>query len=130
MAVPHSLTAMSLRCMSAAAVQSGSGGPPSVARLRGRYQWWKQPVYVAPHVNPLEVGPDFSVIEGRTIHVTSREQLKQKFEQIRLAKKAVQLLGEIKEMEEAHARAEARRSLESKQAELLRPKAKGIASIE
>ncbi|KAL6730292.1 hypothetical protein Aduo_001275 [Ancylostoma duodenale] len=100
------------------------------ANYRGRYQNWKKPVYVAPHVHPLEVGPDFSVIEGRTIPVTSQKQLEYKLDQIRLAKKVVQLLEEVKEMEAAHKKADARRLTESQQKEQLRPKPKGTMSIE
>ncbi|RCN50764.1 hypothetical protein ANCCAN_03150 [Ancylostoma caninum] len=100
------------------------------SNYRGRYQNWKKPVYVAPHVHPLEVGPDFSVVEGRPIPVTSQKQLEYKLDQIRLAKKVVQLLEEVKEMEAAHKKADARRLAESQQKEQLRPKPKGTISIE
>ncbi|KHJ94546.1 hypothetical protein OESDEN_05526 [Oesophagostomum dentatum] len=116
---------MQLRCFSAA-VQTSN---PTTG-TRGRFQSWKKPVYVAPHTNPLEVGPDFSVVGGeRTVYVTSKKQLEYKLDQIRLAKKAVQLLSQVKEMEKAHKEAEARRLSESQKAELLRPKAKGTKSI-
>ncbi|KAK6728767.1 hypothetical protein RB195_006053 [Necator americanus] len=113
---------LQLRNLSAAVQQTS-------INVKGRYQPWKKPVYVAPHVHPLEIGPDFSVIEGRTIHVTSRKQLEYKLDQIRLAKKIVQLLEEVKYMEAAHSRAEAQRLSDLQQADLLRPKPKGMDSI-
>ncbi|EYC18131.1 hypothetical protein Y032_0028g1693 [Ancylostoma ceylanicum] len=109
-----------------AAVQNAS----VPANYSGRYQNWKKPVYVSPHIHPLEVGPDFSVIEGPPIPVTSQKQLEYKLDQIRLAKKVVQLLEEIKEMETAHKKADARRLAESQQKEQLRPKPKGTISVE
>ncbi|KAJ1350189.1 hypothetical protein KIN20_005921 [Parelaphostrongylus tenuis] len=99
------------------------------SNLRGRFQHWKKPVYSAPHVNPLELGPDFSVVGGRPIQVTSKIQLEHKLDQLRLAKKVVKLLSDINEMEDLHKKAETQRLADAKQIESIRPKSKGMKSI-
>uniref|UniRef100_A0A0K0DG84 39S ribosomal protein L52, mitochondrial n=1 Tax=Angiostrongylus cantonensis TaxID=6313 RepID=A0A0K0DG84_ANGCA len=91
--------------------------------LRGRFQNWKKPVYSAPYVNPLEVGPDFSIV------VTSKLQLKHKLDQLRLAKKIVQLLSDVKEMEVLHKNAQRQRLMNEEHMESIRPKSKGMKSI-
>ncbi|VDM58036.1 unnamed protein product [Angiostrongylus costaricensis] len=97
--------------------------------LRGRFQHWKKPVYSAPHVNPLEVGPDFSIVGGRSVHVTSKVQLKHKLDQLRLAKKIVHLLSDVKEMEVLHKNAQRQRLVNEEHIESIRPKSKGMKSI-
>uniref|UniRef100_A0A0K0F4Y9 39S ribosomal protein L52, mitochondrial n=1 Tax=Strongyloides venezuelensis TaxID=75913 RepID=A0A0K0F4Y9_STRVS len=68
-------------------------------KSRGRFQNWRNPVYVSPHVSPLQVGPDYSFQDGRQLPFTSKAELDRKFEQVQLAKKIVKYLSEIKEME-------------------------------
>ncbi|KAK6059659.1 hypothetical protein COOONC_02710 [Cooperia oncophora] len=101
----------------------------SETRVRGRFQDWKKPVYVAPHVHPLEMGPDFSHADGRPIHVTSKVQLEYKQDQLRLAKRIVELLKEVNAMEAAHKQAESRRIQEAQELDARRPKSKGTRSI-
>ncbi|WKX91343.1 hypothetical protein Q1695_009858 [Nippostrongylus brasiliensis] len=107
-------------------VVEGSGKSGAVT---GRFQTWRPPVYSAPHINPLEVGPDFSHADGRPIYVTSRVQLEYKQDQIRLAKKIVKLLDDVKHMEGAHQKAEKERKAKAARVESLRPKAKGTQAI-
>ncbi|PIO52717.1 hypothetical protein TELCIR_25975 [Teladorsagia circumcincta] len=75
------------------------------------------------------MGPDFSHADGRPIYVTSRIQLEYKQDQLRLAKKIVELLSEVNEMEAAHKQAESRRILQAQELDAHRPKSKGTRSI-
>lgn len=61
--------------------------------------------------------------------MTSRVQLEHKLDQLRLAKKIVSLLDEVKDMEAAHKQAEIKRRTEAQQIESIRPKLKGGRSI-
>ncbi|KJH45744.1 hypothetical protein DICVIV_08219 [Dictyocaulus viviparus] len=96
---------------------------------KGRLQHWKEPLYSGPHLNPLEVGPDFSFIDGRTVQVTSTIQLNYKLDQIRLAKKIVELLNHINSIEDLHKKVESQREADAKHIDSLRPKSKGVESI-
>uniref|UniRef100_A0AC35TH28 39S ribosomal protein L52, mitochondrial n=1 Tax=Rhabditophanes sp. KR3021 TaxID=114890 RepID=A0AC35TH28_9BILA len=72
---------------------------PIKQTLKGRAQNWKSPVYVAPHVNPLQVGPDYAFQDGTKLHFTSKIEVDRKKDQIELGKTIVKYLAEIKEME-------------------------------
>lgn len=72
---------------------------PMEVKSVGRYQNWRSPVYVSPHISPLQKGPDYSFQDGRQLMFTSKIELDRKFDQVRLAKTIVQYLSEIKEME-------------------------------
>uniref|UniRef100_A0A0R3RT43 39S ribosomal protein L52, mitochondrial n=1 Tax=Elaeophora elaphi TaxID=1147741 RepID=A0A0R3RT43_9BILA len=71
-------------------------------KWKGRVQWWKEPIYIAPHVNVLQKGIDFTFQDGRPIYVTSLDELRRKKEQIELGKRIVKLLGEVHEAEEMY----------------------------
>ncbi|KAM3722365.1 39S ribosomal protein L52 [Dirofilaria immitis] len=66
-------------------------------KWKGRVQWWREPVYIAPHVNVLQRGVDFTFQDGRSVYVTSLDELRRKKEQIELGKQIVKLLGEVNE---------------------------------
>uniref|UniRef100_A0A0N4ZCY6 39S ribosomal protein L52, mitochondrial n=1 Tax=Parastrongyloides trichosuri TaxID=131310 RepID=A0A0N4ZCY6_PARTI len=95
----------------------------------GRYQNWRSPVYVSPHISPLQKGPDYSFQDGRQLMFTSKAEIQRKYEQVELAKKIVQYLGDIKEMEDYHVKEI--KNKEQIEAEFIKwtPKAKGIENI-
>uniref|UniRef100_A0A915Q342 Large ribosomal subunit protein mL52 n=1 Tax=Setaria digitata TaxID=48799 RepID=A0A915Q342_9BILA len=68
----------------------------------GRVQWWKEPIYMAPHVNVLQRGVDFTFQDGRPVYITSLEELQRKKEQIELGKRIVKLLAEVNEAEKMY----------------------------
>ncbi|VDK48855.1 unnamed protein product [Anisakis simplex] len=103
--------------------------PKQTPKPKGRFQWWKEPVYCAPHVHPLRRGVDFTYQDGRPLFVSSKDELKRKLEQIELGKKVVKLLGEIREAESLHADELRRREEEALKLQSLRPIAKGDQSI-
>ncbi|KAI6241237.1 39S ribosomal protein L52, mitochondrial [Aphelenchoides fujianensis] len=70
----------------------------------GRYQWWQEPTYVQPIVQPLQRGPDFSFLDGRRPRITSYVELKRREEQKQLGKQIVKLLKEVNEAEGLFAR--------------------------
>uniref|UniRef100_A0A0N5C1V7 39S ribosomal protein L52, mitochondrial n=1 Tax=Strongyloides papillosus TaxID=174720 RepID=A0A0N5C1V7_STREA len=98
-------------------------------KTRGKFQNWRNPVYVSPHVSPLQVGPDYSFQDGRRLQFTSKAELNRKFEQVQLAKKIVKYLSEIKEMENMYDKGMAER--EAREAEFIEwtPKQKSTETI-
>ncbi|VDM48139.1 unnamed protein product [Toxocara canis] len=96
---------------------------------RGRFQWWKEPVYCAPHVHPLDRGVDFTFQDGRPLFVTSKREVERKLKQIELGEKVVKLLAEINEAESLYAKELDRHAKESAELKRLRPVAKGNKSI-
>ncbi|CAI5437399.1 unnamed protein product [Caenorhabditis angaria] len=101
----------------------------NVPKGLGKVQSWKKPIYYAPHQHVFEQSPDFSFKDGREVHVTSKQQLNYKLDQIRLAKKIVELLDETKNVEKIYEEElEKRRILEDSLIQK-RPKAKGIENI-
>ncbi|KAL3997249.1 hypothetical protein ACH3XW_10165 [Acanthocheilonema viteae] len=71
-------------------------------KWKGRIQWWKEPIYISPHVNVLQKGVDFTFQDGRPIYVTSLDEVRRKKEQIELGKRIVKLLGEVRDAEEMY----------------------------
>ncbi|CAG9534781.1 unnamed protein product [Cercopithifilaria johnstoni] len=71
-------------------------------KWKGRVQWWKEPIYVSPHVNVLQRGVDFTFQDGRPVYVTSLDEVRRKKEQIELGKQIVKLLGEVRDAEEMY----------------------------
>ncbi|VDM98434.1 unnamed protein product [Thelazia callipaeda] len=71
-------------------------------KWKGRIQWWKEPIYICPHVDILQRGVDFTFQDGRPVYVTSLDELRRKKEQVELGKQIVKLLGEVNEAEELY----------------------------
>ncbi|CAD5209888.1 unnamed protein product [Bursaphelenchus xylophilus] len=71
-------------------------------KFKGRFQWWKDPVYVAPVSHPLHIGPDFSVLGGREPRITNYPALKRQQEQEELGKRIVTLLKQVNDAQEIH----------------------------
>ncbi|PAV85510.1 hypothetical protein WR25_09876 [Diploscapter pachys] len=99
------------------------------AGTKGRFQWWKKPEYVGPYKWPLEVGPDYTFKDGRSVVVTSERQLEYKTDNARIIRDVVARLKDVRTMEMAHQKAEAERSRTEEARRKMRPIAKGNRSI-
>ncbi|KAK0428645.1 hypothetical protein QR680_010928 [Steinernema hermaphroditum] len=95
----------------------------------GRYMDWKPPVYVGPHISPLQRGVDFTFQDGRPIYVTSKVEADRKLEQIELGKTIVKYLADMREMEQMHIAAEARKHAEIAEKQRWTPRSKGTEEI-
>ncbi|CAD5206771.1 unnamed protein product [Bursaphelenchus okinawaensis] len=89
----------SVKAGSTVVVRQSSSHPTDLQKFRGRYQWWKKPVYVAPVTHPLHQGPDFSLVGGRKPDITNYPALARKQEQMELGKRIVTLLKQVNEAE-------------------------------
>ncbi|CAI4225293.1 unnamed protein product [Auanema sp. JU1783] len=105
--------------------------PSTQREIKGRFQNFRKPIYQAPHVNPLEESPDFSFVDSnKTVSVTSPAQLKHKLDQLRLGRKIVSLLENVKVMEDIHNITNQRRVSENQKVEASRPVQKGNEQIQ
>ncbi|CAJ0578163.1 unnamed protein product, partial [Mesorhabditis spiculigera] len=102
----------------------------STGKETGRFKQHNPPIYVGPHVNPLDVGPDFSFVDGRPCYFTSRRQLERKKEQIRLGERIVSLLDQMNDLQKIHEEADAQRRDEQNKINQRKPQAKGTKTID
>ncbi|VDK78989.1 unnamed protein product [Litomosoides sigmodontis] len=98
-------------------------------KWKGRVQWWKEPIYISPHVNVLQRGVDFTFQDGRQVYVTSLDELQRKKEQIQLGKQIVKLLGEVREAEEMYKQHLEVEKLENQRRLTIAPLPKGTQEI-
>uniref|UniRef100_A0A7E4ZXF8 39S ribosomal protein L52, mitochondrial n=1 Tax=Panagrellus redivivus TaxID=6233 RepID=A0A7E4ZXF8_PANRE len=95
----RSTTALAFSRAESAAVSEGSPVP----RTQGRAQFWQNPVYVGPYVNPLLKGADYSVVDGPKPIANTFTEAKRLNEQYNIGKQIVQALNELKTAEQLYA---------------------------
>uniref|UniRef100_A0A1I7YMG7 39S ribosomal protein L52, mitochondrial n=1 Tax=Steinernema glaseri TaxID=37863 RepID=A0A1I7YMG7_9BILA len=95
----------------------------------GRFQQWKNPIYVSPHISPLQRGVDFTFQDGRPIYVTSKVEADRKLEQIELGKTIVKYLADMREVEKMYIDAEAHKLAAEAEKQRWTPRSKGTEDI-
>ncbi|KAI6225978.1 39S ribosomal protein L52, mitochondrial [Aphelenchoides besseyi] len=90
-----------------------------------RYQWWNEPVYVQPIPHPLQVGPDYSFLDGRKPRITSYPEFKRREEQVELGAQIVKCLKEVNEAERMYSQHKQEQEKESRYRETWTLSSKG-----
>uniref|UniRef100_A0AC34R009 Large ribosomal subunit protein mL52 n=1 Tax=Panagrolaimus sp. JU765 TaxID=591449 RepID=A0AC34R009_9BILA len=100
-----------------------------VPTLKGKAQFWEKPIYTGPFVNPLHRGPDYSVVDGVRLLATSKAEIDRLQKEVKLSRKVVELLNEIKMAEELFDQSCAKRKVLEEEKARWTPKAKAIEEI-
>lgn len=86
-------------------------------------------IYTGPYVNPLHRGPDYSVVNGVRMLATNKAEVDRLQKEIKLSRKIIELLKEIKVAEELFEQSCAEsKALEEEKARWT-PKSKAIEEI-
>jgi len=96
---------------------------------KGASQWWREPVYYAPVVSPLERGRDFTSLDGPSRPFTSESELCRRQAQVALGKKVVKYLEEMKQAEQAYQQEQMKLENRRRRSESQVPMEKGSVGI-
>ncbi|KAI6203118.1 39S ribosomal protein L52, mitochondrial [Aphelenchoides besseyi] len=91
----------------------------------GKVFIWDWRVYVQPIPHPLQVGPDYSFLDGRKPRITSYPEFKRREEQVELGAQIVKCLKEVNEAERMYSQHKQEQEKESRYRETWTLSSKG-----